>query len=583
MGTAARPTRAGRASPPPADGAPGASGRRGRAHRADRSDREGGDERAGRAGRSAHGRRESAALFAAALLVAVGGLIYELILGTAASYLIGDSVLSFSLAMGITLFGMGIGSLLVNRVRRDPAVVFAVNEIVLGLVGGNSVLALYAAFGLTDIHWWVFGAISLVIGVLIGAEIPLLVRTFQRFGRASSVELVSRVLALDYFGALAASLIFPLVLLPQLGLMRGAYLVGALNVLVAMVVLIQVGTPRRVLVAGVAAAVALTGLFLGADRLERGIDARTYGDPVVYYEQTAYQKIVLTQYRQDLRLYLNGQLQFSSLDEARYHETLSASAMTSVEEPARVLILGGGDGLLAREVLRYPGLERLTLVDIDPRMTALSRTNRLLRESNGDALSDPRVEVVNQDAFAFTSEAGRRAQEARDARGVEGAGGSQGGEGEAGRQDYDVVLIDLVDPSNERLAKLYSVEFYRQVEQLLSDDGVMVTQATSSFFSPRAFSTVDSTVAAAQPGRTTYPFSINVPSFGEWGFVLSTRRPDLLLTGALPRGLAYQDPELLRFILLDHPAVTMSMPASTLLHPRIVEVYNEDMRQWRYT
>ncbi|RRD29243.1 polyamine aminopropyltransferase [Actinomyces bowdenii] len=537
MGTAAPPARAGRASPPPADGA----------------------------SRSGHGRRENAALFAAALLVAVGGLIYELILGTAASYLIGDSVLSFSLAMGITLFGMGIGSLLVNRVRRDPAVVFAVNEIVLGLVGGNSVLALYAAFGLTDIHWWVFGAISLTIGVLIGAEIPLLVRTFQRFGRASSAELVSKVLALDYFGALAASLIFPLVLLPQLGLMRGAYLVGALNVLVAMVVLIQVGTPRRVLVAGVAAAVALTGLFLGADRLERSIDTRTYGDPVVYYEQTAYQRIVLTQYGQDLRLYLNGQLQFSSLDEARYHETLSASAMTSVQDPARVLILGGGDGLLAREVLRYPGLERLTLVDIDPRMTELSRTNRLLRESNNDSLSDPRVEVVNQDAFAFTAEAGRR------------------GQGGPGRQGYDVVLIDLVDPSNERLAKLYSVEFYRQVERLLSDDGVMVTQATSSFFSPRAFSTVDSTVAAAQPGRSTYPFSINVPSFGEWGFVLSTRRPDLLLTGPLPQGLVHQDRELLRFIMLDHPVGTTPMPASTLLRPRIVEVYNDDMRQWRYT
>ncbi|MDO4242992.1 MAG: polyamine aminopropyltransferase [Actinomyces sp.] len=500
--------------------------------------------------------RQTVVLFAAAMLVAVGGLIYELILGTAASYLIGDSVLSFSLATGLTLFGMGLGSLLVVRIRHDPAVVFAVNEILLGLVGGNSVLLLYAAFGLTDLHWWVFGIISLVIGVLIGLEIPLLVRTFHQFGRRSSVELISKVLALDYFGALVASLVFPLVLLPQLGLMRGAYLVGALNVLVAMIVLLQVRTPRRILYGGFAVALLLLGLFAGASHLERSIETQTYGDPVVYYEQTQYQKIVLTNYGDDLRLYLNGQLQFSSLDEARYHETLAAAAMTSVTDCGQVLILGGGDGLLAREVLRYPGVESVTIVDIDPRMTELARTNPLLTEHNKGSLSDPRVEVVNEDAFSYTAE--------------------------PDQQGYDVVLADLVDPSNERLAKLYSVEFYRQVDALLAEDGVMVTQATSSFFSPNAFSMVASTVAAGHPDRQVYPFSVNVPSFGEWGFVLSTARPQSVLSGDLPPGLVYQSAELMRFIVLEHPAATTATEPSTLLHPRIVATYNEDMSQWRY-
>ena len=501
-------------------------------------------------------RRRSTALFAAALLVAVGGLIYELILGTAASYLIGDSVLSFSLATGITLFGMGTGSLLAGRLRGRPATVFAANEILLGLVGGNSVLILYAAFGLTRIHWWVFSAVSLLIGILIGLEIPLLIKTFAQFGRGSSVELLSRVLALDYFGALVASLIFPLVLLPQLGLLRGAYLVGALNVAVAMVVLRHVDAPRRLVAAGAAAVVVLMALFCGAGHLERGIDARTYGDPIIYYEQSQYQKIVLTQYGRDMRLYLNGQLQFSSLDEARYHETLAAAAMTSVDRPARILILGGGDGLLAREVLRYPGVEQITVVDIDPAVTDLAATNPRLVELNGGSLNDPRVHVVNRDAFGFTAEGGRT---------------------------YDVVLIDLVDPSNEKPAKLYSVEFYRRVEALLSEKGVMVTQATSSFFSPRAFSTVASTVAAGQPDSRVLPFAVNVPSFGEWGFVLSTRAPDLVLSQPLPGGLRYQTMEEMRFIVLDHPARTSPMEPSTLLHPTIVQVYNDDMAQWRYS
>lgn len=501
------------------------------------------------------GRRENVALFTAALLAAIGGLIYELILGTAASYLLGDSVLSFSLATGITLFGMGIGSLLASRVHGAPATVFAVNEILLGLVGGNSVLILYAAFGLTRVYWTVFGAISLLIGILIGLEIPLLVKTFAQFGRGSSVELLSRILAIDYFGALIASLLFPLVLLPQLGLMRGAYLVGALNVAVAMVVLRLVDASRRVIAAGTAAAVALVGLYCGASRLERGIDGRIYGDPVVYYEQTPYQKIVLTKYGEDLRMYLNGQLQFSSLDEARYHETLSASAMTSVADPARVLILGGGDGLLAREVLRYDDVERVTLVDIDPSMTELARTSPVLTEQNNGSLSDRRVEIVNADAFSYTAEAG---------------------------QTYDVVMVDLVDPSNEKLAKLYSVEFYRQIDALLAGDGVMVTQATSSFFSPHAFSMVASTVAAGQPDRGVHPFTVNVPSFGEWGFVLSTRTPEQLLAGPLPDGLVYQSDRLLHFLMVDDPPSVEQTEPSTLLHPRIVETYNNDMTQWRY-
>lgn len=337
--------------------------------------------------------------------------------------------------------------------------------------------------------------------------------------------------------------------------MRGAYLVGALNVLVAVLVLIQVRTPRRILWAATAAVVALVGMFVAADRIERSVEAMTYNDPVVYYEQTAYQKVVLTDYQNDLRMYLNGQLQFSSLDEARYHETLSASAMTSVKDPAHILVLGGGDGLLAREILRYPSVKDVTIVDIDPDVTELARSNRLLKDLNHASLSDPRVHVVNDDAFTYV----------RDSNAA-----------------YDVVLIDLVDPSNEKLAKLYSTEFYRHVEARLAPEGVMVTQATSTFFSPHAFSTVASTVAAAQPDRQILPFSTNIPSFGEWGFVLSTKMPQNLISRPLPEGLTYQDRATLEFIMRTKPARTETMEPSTLLHPRIVEVYNRDMRQWRY-
>lgn len=495
------------------------------------------------------------ALFAAALLVAVGGLIYELILGAAASYLIGDSILSFSLATGMTLFGMGVGSLLAAKLRWPAAKSFALNEILLGLLGGNSVLLLYAAFSFTQLHWLVFGVVSVVIGVLIGLEIPLLVKMFQEFGRKSSAELLGKVLALDYFGALIASLLFPLVLLPYLGLMRSAYLVATLNIIVAVVILRRLRGSRGLIVLSCAAIALLISLGVGAPTVERAIDRRLYRDPVVHYQQSAYQKIVLTKYGHDLRLFLNNNLQFSSLDEARYHESLAGAALSSARQPKKVLILGGGDGLLAREVLRYKGVEQVTLVDIDPAVTQLARTHQAVRQLNQDSLHDPRVTVHNEDAFSFVF---------------------------ATKDRYDAVLIDLVDPSNERLAKLYSQQFYRQALAILTPQGVLATQATSSFFSPRAFAIVAATVQSAQPSVQVLPFVVNVPSFGEWGFVLATSRPGEVLSQPLPAGLQYQTQKKLQFALLEQPPTLPAAEPSTIVNPRIITAYNSDMRQWRY-
>src|SRR5690606_19602063 len=127
------------------------------------------------------------ALFAAAFLVAVGGLIYELILGTAASFLFGDSIVSFSLATGITLFGMGIGSLLSSRLKLDGTRAFVLNEVILGLIGGFSVLALFAAFSLTPYYWLVFVLLSISIGICIGLEIPLMMRLFKERAASSTL------------------------------------------------------------------------------------------------------------------------------------------------------------------------------------------------------------------------------------------------------------------------------------------------------------------------------------------------------------------------------------------------------------
>ncbi|MBD7950732.1 polyamine aminopropyltransferase [Oerskovia sp. Sa4CUA1] len=515
-------------------------------------------------------------VFAAALLVAVGGIIYELILGTAASYLFGDSVVAFSVATGLTLFGMGIGSLLATRLATNPGLNFVRNEVALALLGGSSVLILYAAFSLTEVYWLVFVLLSLALGVGIGVEIPLLVALLKEHGRDESVGLLSKVLAVDYFGALAASLLFPFVMLPYLGLMRTAYAVALLNVLVAVFMLRRMGRRTRWTWLARLTVVLLVACFAASSAIEGAINTRLYQDPVVHYESTAYQKLVLTSFGDDVRLYLSDQLQFSSVDEARYHETLAHATLTSVAAPASVAILGGGDGLLAREVLRYPSVREVTVVDLDPAVTELARTDRLVSDLNEHSFDDPRVRVVNGDAFRFM---------------------------DTTAQTFDAVLIDLVDPSNERIAKLYSTEFYAMVANHLRPGGVYATQATSSYFTPHAFWQVAATVRAGSPGRTVVPLSVNVPSFGEWGFVLSlpavagqggaavpgTIGPDggarLFAATPLPEGLSFHTLDSLRATATlagDHPGPEVEMEASTLLSPVVYRTYQQDMSRWRY-
>ena len=499
---------------------------------------------------------DTSALFAAALLVAIGGLIYELILGTAASYLFGDSIVSFSIATGITLFGMGIGSLVAGKLLKNAASNFAWNEILLGTIGGFSVLLLFASFSVFGIHWQVFIILSLVIGILIGLEIPLLVSLFTTHSKESTVKLLSRVLALDYFGALIASLLFPFLLLPVLGLTRTALLVAILNITVALFILWRIGLPRAASIASVTALGLLSVTFLYATHIEQFIDARAFRDPVVLTTTSPYQRIVMTQFGDDTRFYLNNQLQFSSRDEARYHETLVHAAMSSTPTHTHVAVLGGGDGLAIREVLKYPDVKHITLVDIDPAITTLARDNPVLANLNQRSLSDSRVEIRNEDAMTFIKDA---------------------------PTTYNVIIADFVDPANERIAKLYSKEFYRSVMQHLDSSGVFITQASSSYFTPAAFANIAHTISASMPDRRTTALSVNVPSFGEWGFVLNTPQHAVLFQETpLPKSLVYTSEERLTTAVSDGKITSQSGTPSSLLHPNVYTLYQDDMKRWSY-
>lgn len=496
-------------------------------------------------------------LLVSVLVVATCGLVYELITATMASYLLGDSVTQFSLVIGVYLSAMGLGSWLSRFLERRLVDRFIQVQLVIAVVGGLSAPALFFGFGtLARIRPLLF-AILVIVGTMVGLEIPLLIRILQ--GKQALKDLVARVLAFDYIGALLASLLFPLALLPHLGLVRTSLLFGLFNALVATWSAFAFGPELvRPVSLRVSALLTSAGLALGlafGGSIEQAGERSLFDAPVIFSEKTPYQRLTITRWSDDIRLYIDGNLQFSSVDEHRYHEALVHPAMAAAASHARVLILGGGDGLAAREVLGYDDVERLDLVDLDPRMTELFRDTPALRELNGGALDDPRLHVHNADAMRWL--------QARL---------------DVGAPPYDVVVVDLPDPNNFSLGKLYTRSFYRLLRRHIASDGAGVVQSTSPYLAPRSFWCIVTTLEAAQ--LHPRPFHAHVPAFGDWGFVLVSPEvgpiPDRLATD---RELRFLTDELLP-TLFAFPADTArrEVEVNRLNDQLLVHYYEQDLR-----
>jgi spermidine synthase len=457
------------------------------------------------------------ALLASVFVVAACGLVYELAAGTLASYLLGDSILQFSTVIGAYLFAMGVGSYLSRFFERQLVAHFLRIELLVGLAGGLMPAALFALQSLSGPAFrFALYTLVLLVGILVGLEIPLVMRILKRHPHGGFKNLVSQVLTFDYLGALAVSIAFPLLLVPQLGLIRTGAFFGLLNAAVAVWALwLFRGELRRVGAHALACALTIAALglaFAGADAVTSWAEDRFYADHVLFSESTKYQRVVVTASPQGVRLFLNGNLQFHSRDEYRYHEALVHPAMAAHGAPNKVLVLGGGDGMAAREILKYASVEQVTLVELDPRMTQLFSTQPLLRQLNRDALLSPKLKIVNADAFAWLEQ-------------------------DSGH--YDVIVIDFPDPTNFSIGKLYTTSFYRLIDQHLAASGYAVVQTTSPLIARKSFWTVATTIEAA--GLATTPYHAHVPSFGEWGFILASRRP-YRLPSALPGGLRFLSP-----------------------------------------
>lgn len=449
-------------------------------------------------------------------LVSTCGLIYELVAGTLASYLLGDSITQFSTIIGTYLFAMGVGSYLSKFINNRVLETFIRIEILTGLIGGLSSAALFLCFGHGAYFRPALYAIVFLTGVCVGLEIPLIMRVLK--GKLAFKDLVSQVFTFDYIGALLASLAFPIILVPYLNLIRTAVLFGLFNVGLALYLTYyfkkEIRNSKLLYTQGGLVAILLVMTFVFSDELTRMSEEEVYQESILFAKNSKYQRIVITRHRNAYSMYLNNHLQFNTSDEYRYHEALIHPTMSKAPSIKRVLILGGGDGMAAREVLKYKGVESITLVDLDIELTQLFTENAFFSKLNKHSFKDPKMHRIQGDAFTWL-------------RNYSG-------------EKFDVVIVDFPDPSNYSVGKLYTFSFYEYLQKCLKPTTVGVVQSTSPMYAKRSFWCIRSTIAATH--LSTIPYHTYVPSFGEWGYILfGYDLRELKTKRALPETRYYTD------------------------------------------
>ncbi len=508
---------------------------------------------------------QSNSIYWASGIVSICGIIFEVLFGALGSYILGDGVKQYTLTISLFLTGMGIGAFISERITKRLVLSFIWIEYSIGLIGGFSAFLLFGVTAYlpegTD-ALFLYG-VTLIVGTLTGVELPVLIRKANEIGVALHKS-TAKVLFSDYAGGLIGGLLFLFLLRPYFGLVKTAFIVAAINIMMALWIAVkfrhELMKYRLHLGAGIVFLIVIVAGILFGEEAAFHFEQKLYKDPIIYSEQTTYQQIVLTREEGDTRLYLDGQLQFSSADEHRYHETLIHPTMAASQQKKRVLVLGGGDGLAVRELLKYKEVSEITLVDLDPQVVKLATTNHFLVDLNEGSLENEKMSIVHQDAFRF----------------MEQANGF-----------YDVIIVDLPDPNNEALNKLYTMEFYSLLRNHLSPDGAMMVQATSPVFAPEVYWTIDRTIAAT--GLQTENLHVDISSFGGWGFVLASRQSIDLKKLEIESDTRYLTTDLLPALsqfgkdedaqIEDKDGKVKQIEPNTLIRPNLIEVYE---KSWRY-
>ncbi len=487
------------------------------------------------------------------LIISGCSICYELIISAVSSYLLGDSTLQYSVTIGLYMSAMGLGSFISKYMKKHLFDWFVLIEIGVGVMGGISALILFLANLYLDSYQIIMYGEIIVIGTFVGVEIPLLTRIIE--GDAENLRItISSIFSFDYIGGLLGSIAFPLLLLPQLGYFATAFLTGSMNILAAILIVFKYSDRIRkpAIFKGVTVllfAFMMWGVLFSGN-ISNYVEGGLYRDRVILSEQTQYQHIVLTRHKDDLRLFIDGNVQFCSLDEYRYHEALVHIPMSQAAKKDKVLILGGGDGMAVRELLKYEGTQ-ITLVDLDPEMIRICSENKIIAGLNENSLKSDRLKIINDDAYRFLEE---------------------------NEEDYDVIIVDLPDPNNESLNKLYTNVFYRLCQNSLTGDGILAVQSTSPYYATKAFWCIGKTLESE--GFFVKPYHLQVPAFGDWGFHLASRKElgDNYDITVETKYLSEDNVDALFSFGKDEIAEDVEI--NSLSKPVLIEYYSEAVRNW---
>ncbi len=492
------------------------------------------------------------------LMISGCSIIYEVLISSVSSYLVGDSIRQFSITIGLYMSAMGIGSYISRYIKKDLFDWFVFVEVGVGIIGGLTTIILFLANIYLQTYTLVMYVQIILIGVLVGLEIPLLTRIIEENSPNLRMTL-STLFSFDYIGGLIGSIAFPLVLLPKLGYFTTAFLTGSINIAIALIIVINYKINIRnsksfTVISIFSLLIMAMGTFFSAD-IAKNIEGHLYRDQVVFSRQTEYQKLVMTKHKDDLRLFINGNLQFSSADEYRYHESLVHIPMMMSPNKENILVLGGGDGLAVRELLKYDEVDKITLVDLDAELVELCRTNPQVTSVNEKSLGSDKLEIIINDAYKYLEEC---------------------------TESYDVIIVDLPDPNSDALNKLYTNVFYRLASNRLNKGGMMSIQSTSPYYAPDAFWCIYKTIL--EEGLNVVPYHIQVPSFGDWGFQLVSKDKLHMNDLKLEVNTKFLNQDILEsmfYFAKDEMTDLNKIMTNTLSRPQLIEYYMEASESWR--
>ncbi|MFT6746598.1 MAG: spermidine synthase [Glaciecola sp.] len=441
---------------------------------------------------------DSKILMSSLFATGIAGIVSEYVLATLATYFLGNSVFQWTIILSIMLFSMGLGSRLSKSINKYVIEYFIAAELLLSLLTSVCALFVYSIMGVTTYIQIFIYFLAILIGLLIGLEIPLVTRINGRYHDLKAN--ISDVMEKDYYGSLIGGLFFAFIGLPYLGLTYTPFVLGTVNLIVATLLFLTFSDRlnpkiKKLLFGSIISLYVLIalGVCYAKPIILFGEQSR-YGDKVVYSQQTKYQKITLTSSNNHHILYLNNSMQLNTMDEWLYHEPLVHVPMLLNSGRKNILILGGGDGCAIREVLKYPEVESIKIIDLDPGMTNFGANNPVFKELNENSYHDKKVTIVNQDAFIAL---------------------------ESDSQYYDLIIIDFPDPRSIELSRLYTKEMYAFCQKRLKMDGIIITQATSPYFQTKSFHCIKKTMQSA--GLNTLPIHNHVQSFGEWGWIIGSK------------------------------------------------------------